>query len=283
MPPVSSVTVSESNGLTFLDVSNAFASARISLFGGHILSFIPNSDGKERLWVSPHAYLNGEHPIRGGIPVCWPWFSDDHGREKGALPAHGFLRTQVWKLINSAETENGTTITLSPSFTRAEGFENDCSVTMIIAVGKTMEVSLITENTGVAPIEFNCALHTYFHVDDIQNTQINGIEGQYKDKLDDWGLKETPHPYTITGETDRIHLVPVKTAEIEVDGIIYTEVISKGNDSLVVWNPWQSAASISDMDPFGYKHMLCVETSLTQGKTLAPGESFALEQIIVPR
>lgn len=283
MPPVSSVTVSESNGLTFLDVDNAFASARISLFGGHILSYVPKSDGRERLWVSPHAYLNGERPIRGGIPVCWPWFSDDHGREKGALPAHGFLRTQVWKLINSEDTESGTTITLSPSFTRAEGFENDCNVTMVITVGETMDVALTTENTGVVPFEFNCALHTYFHVDHIQYTQITGIEGQYKDKLDDWGLKTTPSPYTITGETDRIHVAPIKTAEIEVEGNAFTEVVSDGNDSLVVWNPWLGAASISDMDPFGYKHMLCVETSLTQGKTLSPGASHTLKQTIVPK
>lgn len=283
MPPVNSVTVSESNGLTFLDVSNSFASARISLFGGHILSYIPKVDERERLWVSPHAYLNGERPIRGGIPVCWPWFSDDHGREKGALPSHGFLRTQVWKLVNSEDTHKGTTITLSPSFTRAEGFENDCSVIMKIAVGEALEVLLVTENTGVVPFEFNCALHTYFQVDHIQHTQINGIEGQYKDKLDDWALKSTPVPYTITGETDRIHVAPIKTAEIEVDGSTFTEVVSEGNDSLVIWNPWQGAASISDMDPFGYKHMLCVETSLTQGQTLAPGESHALRQTIIPR
>ena len=283
MSPVNSVTVSESNGLTFLDVDNALATARISLFGGHILSFVPKSDNKERLWVSPHAYLNGERPIRGGIPVCWPWFSDDHGREKGALPAHGFLRTQVWKLIGSKDSDSGTTITLSPSFSRAEGFENDCSVTMVVTVGKTMEVSLITENTGVAPFSFNCALHTYFHVEHIQQTRLKGIEGQYKDKLDAWALKETPSPYTITGETDRIHLEPIKTAEIEVDGSVYTEVVSHGNDSLVVWNPWQGAASISDMDLFGYKHMLCVETSLTQGKTLTPGASHTLKQTIIPR
>lgn len=283
MPPVSSVTVSESNGLTFLDVSNALASARISLFGGHVLSYIPKSDEKERLWVSPHAYLNGERPIRGGIPVCWPWFSDDHGREKGALPAHGFLRTQVWKLVNSEDTDNGTSIKLAPSFTRAEGFENDCKVTMLINVGETMEVSLITENSGVVPFEFNCALHSYFHVDHIQKTQLNGIEGDYKDKLDDWAVKPTPTPYTITGETDRIHLAPIEVAEIEVDGSPFTDVLSQGNDSLVVWNPWQGAASISDMDAFGYKHMLCVETSLTQGKTLAPGESHTLKQTILPR
>ncbi|WP_334020320.1 D-hexose-6-phosphate mutarotase [Alteromonas sp. S015] len=283
MPPVNSVTVSESNGLTFLDVSNTFASARISLFGGHILSYIPKKDGKERLWVSPHAYLNGERPIRGGIPVCWPWFSDDHGREKGALPAHGFLRTQVWKLIHSEEADNGTTITLSPNFTRAEGFEYDCNVNMIITVGDTMDISLNTENTGVTPFDFNCALHTYFHVDHIQHTQINGIEGQYQDKLDNWSLKPTPSPYTITGETDRIHVAPIKTAEIEVEGSPFTEVLSDGNDSLVVWNPWLGAASISDMDPFGYKHMLCVETSITQGKTVAPGASHTLRQTIVPK
>ncbi|APD90246.1 D-hexose-6-phosphate mutarotase [Alteromonas mediterranea] len=283
MPPVSSVTVSESNGLTFLDVDNALATARISLFGGHILSYVPKSDDKERLWVSPHAYLNGERPIRGGIPVCWPWFSDDHGREKGALPSHGFLRTQVWKLIDSKDDDSGTTIELSPSFTRADGFENECNVSMVIKVGNTMDVSLITENTGVAPFEFNCALHTYFHVDHIQHTLISGIEGQYKDKLDNWALKATPTPYAITGETDRIHLAPIKTADIEVDGNAFTQVVSEGNDSLVVWNPWQSAASISDMDPFGYKHMLCVETSLTQGKTLAPSECHTLKQTIVPR
>ena len=86
MPPVSSVTVSESNGLTFLDVDNAFASARISLFGGHILSYVPKSDGRERLWVSPHAYLNGERPI-AVVFRCWPCLH--HGRQR-CLPSRLF-------------------------------------------------------------------------------------------------------------------------------------------------------------------------------------------------
>ena len=282
MPPVNSVHVSESNGLTFLDIENSNAVARISLFGGHVLSYVPKKDNKERLWVSPHAYLNGERPIRGGIPVCWPWFSDDHGREKGALPAHGFLRTQVWKLIDSRDTESGTEVTLTPSYSRAEGFEYDCAVQLVIQVGDTLSVSLETQNTGVVPFDYNCALHTYFHVDHIQDTQLTGMHGEFKDKLDDWGLKPTPSLYLITGETDRIHVEAIDNATIEVGNQAFTSVNSHGNDSVVVWNPWQGAASISDMDPFGYKHMLCVESAITKGKTLAPGERHALTQVIVP-
>lgn len=283
MSPVNSISLSESNGLTFLEIDNNKATAKVSLFGGHVLSFVPKSDGKERLWVSPHAYLNGERPIRGGVPVCWPWFSDDHGQEKGALPAHGFLRTQVWKLVDSQDTEEGTSITLRPSFTRAQGFEYDCNVTLQLIVGDTLSMSLITENTGTVPFKYNCALHSYFHVDHINHTELQGIDGDYKDKLEDWQIKPSPTPYTISGETDRIHLSAVKNTTIRVEDSAFTDVNSEGNDSLVVWNPWLSAASISDMDPFGYKHMICVETSLTQGKTLEPGESHTLTQVVVPR
>ena len=282
MPPVDSVNVSESNGLTFLEIENAMATAKVSLFGGHVLSFIPKKDNKERLWVSPHAYLNGERPIRGGIPVCWPWFSDDHGRDKGALPSHGFLRTQVWKFVGSQETSSGTELTLTPSFSRAEGFEYDCNVMLVINVGETLEVSLITENTGVVSFSYNCALHTYFHVDHIQDTRLDSMEGEYKDKLADWDIKETPSPYTINSETDRIHLTPVEKATINVEDNDFTDVLSSGHDSVVVWNPWQGAASISDMDPFGYKHMLCVETAITKGKSLAPGERHVMTQTVNP-
>lgn len=283
MSPVPSISISESNGLSFLNVNNEFASAKISLFGGHVLSFVPALDGKDRLWVSPHAYLNGERPIRGGIPICWPWFANDHGKEAGELPSHGFLRTQVWQLAESSEDESGTTLALTPSFTRAEGFEHDCNVVLRIHVGASLRVAIETENTGVAPFSFNTALHTYFHVNHIKDTELVGITGEYKDKLDDWAVKPTPEPYTIDAETDRIHLSAVKQATISVDSTEFTDVISEGNDSLVVWNPLQGAASISDMDPFGYKHMLCVESSVTKGLKLEPGEKFELAQIIVPK
>ncbi|WP_137166810.1 D-hexose-6-phosphate mutarotase [Salinimonas lutimaris] len=275
-----SIQVSEVSGVTFLDIDNAFATARVSLFGGHILSYIPKQDGQERLWLSPHAVLSGEKPIRGGIPVCWPWFSDDHGREKGQLPAHGYLRSQVWKIQHSEDTDSGTLLVLRPTFTRGNGFEYDCNVSLTIEVAETLTVTLKTTNSGLVPFTFNTALHSYFQVDDIQHVTLTGIEGEYKDKLENWAVKTTPQPYKISGETDRIHQHATPEVVISEKDLARTRVVSSGHDSMVIWNPWLGAASIADMDAFGYKHMVCVETACTDGVTLAPQDSHSLVQTI---
>ena len=277
-----SISVEESSGITFLQVDNAFATSRISLFGAHVLSFVPKSDNVDRLWLSPHAFLNGERPIRGGIPICWPWFADDHGREKGELPSHGFLRTQTWQIQSSEDVEEGTRIVLTPTFTRGEGFEYDCLVSYEILVGKQLSVTLKTENTGIVPFTFNAALHTYFAVPSIGKTEITGIEGDYKDKLEDWAVKPAPVPYLFSGETDRIHQFAAPDVTIRVEDTPLTRVTSMGHDSIVVWNPWQGAASIADMDAFGYRHMLCVETSVTNGITLEPEHAHSITQIVSP-
>ncbi|MCW8108647.1 D-hexose-6-phosphate mutarotase [Alteromonas ponticola] len=275
-----SITINETSGITFLNVDNTFATAQISLYGGHILSFIPKSDGIERLWVSPHAYMNGEKPIRGGIPICWPWFSDDHGREKGALPAHGFLRSQIWQLKSSEDTENGTVITLAPAFTRADGFEYDCQVTLKIIIGKKLSVNLTTHNTGIIPFTYNTALHSYFEVQDINQVELKGLKGNYRDKTDDFAVKETPIPYRFSQETDRIHEHAAKEIGLYDKEAKRIQINSAGHDSIVVWNPWQSAASISDMDAFAYKQMICVETAVTSGQEIQPGDQHTLTQII---
>lgn len=283
MSIASSIRVTESAGITFLDIENPFASARVSLFGGHVLSYTPRQDNQERLWLSPHAVLSGEKPIRGGIPVCWPWFSDAHGREKGALPSHGFLRNQVWQLIHSEDTDAGTSIRLAPAFTRADGFEYDCEVALVIEIGEQLSISLLTTNQGVVPFTFNTALHSYFQVDSISQVRLTGLTGDYKDKTDNWAVKSTPDEYAITGETDRIHLHAAETVTLQERGQARTLIHSSGHDSVVVWNPWQGAASISDMDAFGYKHMLCIETACTQDVTLVPGEEHCLrQQVAVP-
>ncbi|MCW8092072.1 D-hexose-6-phosphate mutarotase [Alteromonas sp. ASW11-130] len=275
-----SITIQETSGITFLNVDNTFAIAQISLYGGHVLSYIPKSDNIERLWLSPHAHMSGEKPIRGGIPICWPWFSDDHGREKGELPAHGFLRSQVWQLKSSEDTDKGTVVLLTPTFSRADGFEYDCEVILEIIVGESLTVNLSTRNTGIVPFTFNTAFHSYFEVPDINHIELRGLQGSYRDKTDSFSIKDTPEPYRFNQETDRIHDHAAKEISLFNKDKKLTQIHSSGHDSVVVWNPWQSAASISDMDAFGFKQMICVETAITSGKEVLPDECHILTQVI---
>lgn len=277
-----SITIRNNEDIAFIDIANEHASATISLFGGHVLSYVPSIDNQERLWLSPYAYLNGERSIRGGIPICWPWFGNLFPDNHPDLPSHGFLRTQHWKIRHSEESDKGTTIVLAPSFTRAKGFEHECNVELTIFVGATLDVSLMTENTGNEAFSFTGALHTYFEVESITTTVIEGITESYIDKLDAGAQKPAPDPYRITAETDRVHLQSDSASVIRCKDNIIARVEHQNNDSIVVWNPWQSAASISDMEPFGYQHMLCVETAITQGTTLKPGERHTLIQRIDP-
>ena len=282
MTTATGITLEETSGISFLQVDNDFASARISLFGGHVLSYIPKSDNIDRLWLSPHAHMDGKKPIRGGVPVCWPWFSHDHGQEKGSLPSHGFLRSQNWTLSESDDIDEGTRIVLAPSFTRAAGFEHDSDVTLTITVGRTLDITLKTTNTGESPFTFNAALHSYFYVPDIHHTSLSGLNSKYADKNDDGAIKASPSPYLIEGEVDRIHDCEDSTVKINVDETPLTTVHHANNDSVVVWSPWQGAASITDMDAFGFVHMICIETAVTKGKSLAAGESHQLTQKIDP-
>lgn len=269
------------NGIEYLTVQNSKASCRISLFGGHVLSYIPTRDNRDRLWVSPVAFLNGERPIRGGVPVCWPWFSDDHGKAKGELPAHGFLRTQNWSVKETDSTESHSTVVLIPGTTKGKGFDYEVSVELIVEVGESLIITLVTKNTGDQAFTYNCALHSYFDVESIKDIELKGLYGRYKDKLADWAVLDTPMPYTIEAEVDRIHLEAIPSVSIEREGQAFINVDSQQHDSLVVWNPWQGAATMSDMDAFSYKQMVCVETAITQGKSLNPGESCAMRQEVL--
>ena len=253
-----SYQIEEKDGNRFVTVTNASASCRISLFGGHVLSFIPSHDNRDRLWVSPVAVLNGDRPIRGGIPLCWPWFSDAHGKAKGELPSHGFLRTQMWDISEFSCDGTRSEMVLTPASTKGPGFQYECAVKLRINIASELSVSL--ETTSLEQQEafsLNCALHSYFDVSNIADVALEGLSGEYKDKLEDW-----------------------ETLTIVANQSPYITIGSAGHDSIVVWNPWQSAASMSDMDAFGYKQMLCVETAVTNGTTLNPGEVHKLTQVI---
>lgn len=265
--------------VTLLDINNAHGSATLSLFGGQVLSFVPAQDGRERLYLSKLARVDGSKSIRGGIPVCWPWF----GAHKTAtgVPAHGFARTRQWQLLESGDDAAGTWLLLQATDTAGAGFAGEAQLQLHIRVGSTLQVELRTTNTGTTPFPLSAALHTYFAVQDIRRTELRGLSGRYSDKTRDWEHFDTPLPYYFSEETDRIHLHAAPALDIVEAGEARTHIASNGHDSIVVWNPWSECArNFPDMEAQDYTRMLCVETALTQGFELQPQQSHSLVQSI---
>lgn len=275
-----SITYSKIDQVDVLKINNRFASATIALFGGHVLSYIPKIDDRDRLWQSKQAIFDGVTPLRGGIPICWPWFSDRFPQPDDSLPSHGFVRTQNWQLNLAEEVDEGTRVELSPSNTAGPGFAHKTELTLTILVGESLELSLTTRNLDSHPINLTSALHSYFSVNDVSDAQISGISGSFQDKTRDYQTFETPSPYTFSKETDRVHHCLAQSVDIQC-GQHTTQVGSSGHDSIVVWNPWQqNSEKMQDMQDDGYRTMLCVETAVTDGIKIEPKESHTLRQSI---
>lgn len=274
-----SITIITRDNIQILCIENDLASSEISLFGGHILSFKPKHDGQERLWISENAIFDGKKAIRGGVPICWPWFGEHPTNNK--LAAHGYVRNQCWKLLNTEDTHDGTTISLTPQTSVGEGLVGKAQLTLVVHIGQQLNIQLHTTNIGDTAFTFNCALHSYFAISDINECELIGLSGQYLDKTRAYQSFDTPKPYRFNQETDRVHLQQPSTLFI-ADNNHQTSIGSSGHDSIVVWNPWQDKSiSMSDMADDSYLRMLCVETTITQGQVVKAGETHVLSQIII--
>ena len=265
--------------VTLLDVSNTHGNATLSLFGGQLLSYTPAHDGRERLFLSRLARLDGSKSIRGGIPVCWPWFGAH--KQDSTQPAHGYARTRHWRLLDAQENTEQTVLLLQAQDSSGPGFSGTARLQLRVSIGSSLELQLLTTNTGDKIFPLAGALHTYFAVDDIRTTQLEGLHGEYSDKTRDWAHLATQAPYGFSEETDRIHLQPSPRVDIVCGSAARTRVESSGHDSIVVWNPWSECARhFPDLQAQDYTKMLCVETALTQGHAVEPGQTHTLVQRI---
>jgi glucose-6-phosphate 1-epimerase len=267
-----------SEKVTILDIENAHATASISLFGAQVLSFRPKHDGRERLFLSTKALVDGSRSIRGGVPICWPWFGAHKEAEK--YPAHGYVRTRQWQMLATEDSESATHLRFGLDDTRGPGFNGRATLVLDVMLGRQLALTLTTTNTGSTPFNLGSALHSYFAVSAISRTRLEGLQGTYSDKTRNWARFSTPSPYTFTEETDRIHFDAAPVVRI-IEQTASTQIHSTGHDSLVVWNPWlENARQLPDMMDDDFEHMLCVETALTQGLLLGPNEVHSLTQTI---
>lgn len=266
------------NGFPLALITTPDATAVITLYGAHLLSYHPHTDGRDVLFLSEKAIFQEGTPIRGGVPICWPWFgSRDHS------PDHGVARSRMWRIIDSELLENdecALTFELTDTPQTYALWAHRFTLTLRVTVGKKLTMELTTHNDDTVPFTITQALHTYFSLHDITQTTIRGLEGcVYSDKTDHGAEKRDHDPITITGEVDRVY--HYDGGEIGIEEETRTlHIASEGSKTAVVWNPWiRVCAQKADLDAQDYQKMVCVE-SATIGEdsiTLHPNESFTLK------
>ncbi|MNG86893.1 putative glucose-6-phosphate 1-epimerase [compost metagenome] len=260
-------------GLPLLTIDNDFAKARVSLFGAHVLSYQRHGEPAS-IWLSDKAVLDGNKPIRGGIPVCWPWFGQPPARVGSGKPAHGFARTTLWSLDGVSERNDGTLIHLSMRDSEATHalWPHSFTLELDVMVGKALSLVLTTRNTGNAPLIYSAALHSYLHISAPENVSVAGLGELYTGILIPREARQQGD-LRLHGAIDRIYHQPESTITVR-DGKRITQVVSSNNDSVVVWTPWlEGATAMADMSSDGYRTMLCVEAAITdQAGVTVPSE-----------
>jgi D-hexose-6-phosphate mutarotase len=282
----STATICAGSGdLPMVVIKNAHATAHIYLLGAHITHFQPHG-AQPVLWLSQQSRFHIDAPIRGGVPICWPWFGA-HDNIASA-PGHGFARTCQWTLAAlRAESDGSTTVefTLQDNDATRKIWPHQFQLTYTIHIGQRLELQLTTTNKGTTSFAYAEALHTYLTVGDINTIRITGLQGvNYLDKVDDMRQHVEADPITIGRETDRVYLHTTATCTVFDESAQRSLSIAKeGSQTTVVWNPWiAKSAAMPDFGDNEWRTMVCVESAnaFANSRVLAPGTRHTLRATI---
>ena len=268
-------------GLPYADLANTGGTASICLQGAHLTASQPRAQRAPVVWLSEAARFAPGKSIRGGVPVCWPWFGAHAGDP--AYPTHGFARTVPWEVVDSGSADGATTITLRLEFsdaTRAQ-WPHDTPLELHISMADVLDLELTTLNAGEAPVMLGEALHSYIHIGDIAEVELRGLDGcAYLDKTEAFARGQQSGPLRFAAEIDRVYVNTL--AECVIDDARLgrrIHIAKQGSASTVVWTPWgQKAAAMGDYTADGWRSMLCVESANAADNvlTLQPGEAHVL-------
>ena len=270
-------------GLPKINVQSPWSTAEIYLHGAHVTHFQKNG-GPPLLFMSAKSHFAPGKPIRGGVPICFPWFGNRAGE-----PSHGFARSATWQLRKTAAAPDGVvTLTFAlPPIPGRDAWKNlRPEFTVTIAETLTMELTVANDSCG-EPLEIENCLHTYFHVGDINQVSITGLRGL---PFDDFaagatGVRrmENDPVLRMAKETNRVYPDHAGVVEIRDEELQRTIRIEKsGSNSTVVWNPWTTQKLPDDFDPAEHKNMVCVESGNVKQNQLSllPGKTTSLKVIL---
>jgi glucose-6-phosphate 1-epimerase len=276
--------VEGNGGLAKVQVTSAEASGEIYLHGAHVTSWFPRA-AEEVLFVSSQSQWKAGHSIRGGVPICFPWFANKTN-DRGA-PAHGFVRTKAWQLESIVRDADAVTVTLCTKNddSTKQWWPFDFHLCYRATFGSELNLELELTNTGTRSFHFEEALHTYLRVGDIGKARLHGLNTvHYVDKTDANCKKAQAGPLVISSETDRIYLNTSQAVEIEDQVLRRRLRLAKENSlTTVVWNPWaQKARELPDLGDAEWRQMVCVETCNVSDFAIevAPGRQHRMKAIL---
>ena len=261
-------------GLPAILVETEWSTAEIYQHGAHVTGF-QKKGGKPLLFMSASSDYDLEKPIRGGVPLIFPWFGPRDG-----MVAHGFARLAEWDLLETLATPDGL-VRLHFRLPSEDEFEVD----FVVTVGPSLAMELIVTNTGTSDFSFETCLHTYFLVSSIHDIEATGLKGDfYRNTLINSEHVDDADAIRFAAETERVYLNSTSTVEINDPGFARKIIVRKsGSQSTVIWNPWiDKSKRMPDFGDEEYLRMLCVESGNIKENTitLAPGERSTMEVII---
>jgi glucose-6-phosphate 1-epimerase len=299
--PASDVVIASADwqGLACLRLSSPHGTLLVARFGAHVLSWVP-ADGTERLWLSPtpRARLPVGLPIRGGIPLCWPWFARQNRADTD--PQHGVARTALWEPAERAPdpaagaigVAGGPTLRLVPRpWTAAQraalGPAAALTVALEIVLGPALQMRILTRNTGSTAVPLTQAFHTYFAVPEVASARVSGLAGTtYLDKRDGFARKAQVDEPALVEPVDRIY--EGTAGRYRLNGLPAARGVAidaVGSSTAVLWNPGAAdAAGMVDVPGDSWRRFVCLEVAhaSTQTLTLAPAAEATLTQALQP-
>lgn len=256
----------DEHGLQYIEVDNQYAKAKIALQGGQVIEWQPKTEKQPVLWLSEHARYTKGRSIRGGVPICWPWFGA-HPTDSTLCP-HGFARVIPWQFIDADTAYSGAT-RLALQMLHTPEAQRQLSypyvLTLMITIGRRLKIDLATTNKADHPFMIGEAFHTYLNISDIEKIRITGLqECLYADKVKHYERNVEHSLLKFNGEFDRVYLN--HSADCIVHDSDFNRLIrvsKSGSNTTVVWTPWdQKAHALGDMgNGDEWRKMICVESA----------------------
>ncbi len=269
-------------GLIFVEIETELVSASICIQGAQVVTWYPKDADHPVLWATTFSSYKPGTPVRGGVPICWPWFGD-HPIDS-QLPAHGYARISTWNLESLNLRSNGYVelefrIGDNPPINKLAN--PPLGASLKIEIGSDLSITLITQNLSNDWVRFTEGFHTYFLVGDVRQVSLEGLDGvEYVDLLDDHKKLLQQGPITFADELGRVYFNSANECVIR-DPVLHRKILISKSGSLctAVWNPWRERAkNMRDIGPVMWQSMLCVEAAnaFENAVSLAPSGSHVM-------